>query len=77
MDEHAKTVVRKAHAFLQEQGCINMGLPDQEPARPPAEAEAEGATDDELIGALFNILKSVDLDVRLIPTSQHNPLPAI
>lgn len=57
-----KAIVAEAHAFLQEQGCINIGVPLGEPSK-DEEPEEEGLDDDELRVAVYELLKAVDLDV--------------
>jgi len=61
-DAPAEEVVREAHTFLQEQGCINAGLlqgdPLTEPTAPEAVDEARVAVE------TLKILRSVDMAVR-------------
>ncbi len=47
----------EAHTFLQQQGCINIGIPQGEP---------QGVSDEKLKAALFDLLEEADLDVRAL-----------
>ena len=47
-----------AFSFLQQQGCVNMGVPAREP-----EQEPEGPTEDDIIQGLHDILQDADLEV--------------
>ena len=58
-----EVIVAEAHKFLQEQGCINIGVPQGELAAEEQPVE-EGVSDEELKGALYKVLKTVDIDVR-------------
>ncbi len=64
-------IIPEAHAFLAQQGCINLGLPAGEPeqaARGEPE-QAAGVSQDELVAAVFALLKTVDLEVPLLAPS--------
>lgn len=67
--EHSglREIIPEAHAFLAAQGCINLGLPAGEP---PKEAEQpEGApalAPEELVAAVYALLKTVDLEVSCL-----------
>ena len=54
-----------AYTFLQQQGCINMGVPAGEPDqdREPEEEPEAFPTDDDITRALQDILKNADLAV--------------
>lgn len=54
-----RDMIVEAHAFLQQQGCINVGIPH---------GEAQGVSDEKLKAALFELLEEADLDV-----SQSHP----
>ena len=58
-------MVGDAYTFLQQQGCINMGVPAGEPDldKEPEEAPEAFPTDDDIIRALQDILKNADLQV--------------
>ncbi len=60
-------MVGDAYTFLQQQGCINMGVPAGEPDldKEPEEAPEAFPTDDDIIRALQDILKNADLQVGL------------
>lgn len=64
-EEMPEGVIRDAFDFLQQQGCINMGVPAGEPDLVKQAAEQPGAfpTDDDIIGELQDILKDADLQV--------------
>lgn len=58
-------VIRDAFDFLQQQGCINMGVPAGEPdlVKQTAEQAEAFPTDDDIIRGLQDILKDADLQV--------------
>lgn len=62
--EVPEEVIADAFTFLQQQGCINMGVPAGEPdqAQQPAQ-ETEGPSEDDIVRALQAILKNADLQV--------------
>ncbi len=55
-------VIKDAYTFLQQQGCINMGVPTED--KEPEEALEEFPTDDDIIQGLQEILENADLEVR-------------
>jgi hypothetical protein len=63
--EMPEGVVRDAFDFLQQQGCINMGVPAGEPDQVKQASEQAEAfpTDDDIIRELQDILKDADLQV--------------
>lgn len=62
-EDGMEAIMAEAHKFLQEQGCINLGVPHGEPAQEEEPAE-EGLTDEQLKEAVFEVLRAVDLNVR-------------
>lgn len=57
-------VMSDAYTFLQQQGCINMGVPAGGPDLPQQpEQEPEGPTEDDIIQGLYEILQDADLEV--------------
>ena len=63
--EVPEVVIRDAFDFLQQQGCINMGVPAGEPdlVKQTAEQAEAFPTDDDIIRGLQDILKDADLQV--------------
>ena len=57
-----------AYSFLQQQGCINMGVPAGEPGQDqePEEEPDASPTDEDIIRALQEILKKADLQVGFL-----------
>ena len=55
-------VIKDAYTFLQQQGCINMGVPAEDKER--EEAPEAFPTDDDIIQGLQEILENADLEVR-------------
>lgn len=68
-------VIADAYTFLQQQGCINMGVPTGEPEqdKKPAEELEAFPTDDDIVRALQETLKNADLQVGV---RAHHALPA-
>jgi hypothetical protein len=64
-EEMPEGIIRDAFNFLQQQGCINMGVPAGEPdlVKQAAEQPEAFPTDDDIIGELQDILKDADLQV--------------
>lgn len=63
--EVPEDVIGDAYTFLQQQGCINMGVPagDPDQGKEPEEEPEAFPTDDDIIRALQDILKKADLQV--------------
>ena len=55
-------VIKDAYNFLQQQGCINMGVPTED--KEPEEALEAFPTDDDIIQGLQESLEHADLEVR-------------
>ena len=62
-EDGREAIVAEAHKFLQEQGCINLGVPHGEPAEEEQPVE-EGVSDEDLQTAVFEVLRMVDITVR-------------
>ena len=62
-EDGTEAIVAEAHKFLQEQGCINFGVPHGEPAEEEQPVE-EGVSDEDLQTAVFEVLRMVDITVR-------------
>jgi hypothetical protein len=63
LEDGTEAIVAEAHKFLQEQGCINIGVPHGEPAEEEQPVE-EGVSDEDLQTAVFEFLRTVDITVR-------------
>ena len=61
-----RDIIPEAHAFLAEQGCVNLGVPAGEPPKPAEEPEA--LAPEALVAAVYALLKTVDLEVRGLPS---------
>ncbi|KAK9903424.1 hypothetical protein WJX75_005208 [Coccomyxa subellipsoidea] len=61
-EDGTEAIVAEAHRFLQEQGCINLGVPHGEPAEEEQPVE-EGVSDEDLQTAVFEVLRMVDITV--------------
>ena len=62
-EDGIEAIVAEAHTFLQEQGCINLGVPHSEPAEEEQPVE-DGVSDEDLQTAVFEFLRTVDISVR-------------
>lgn len=77
LEDGTEAIVAEAHKFLQEQGCINIGVPHGEPAEEEQPVE-EGVSDEDLQTAVFEFLQTVDITVRqpdFISSALHRILP--